>query len=232
MNKQFVIVNYNTPQFIEKLIMSINKFVNDAQIIIFDNSDKFPFINTFNNVNIIDNTNGEIINFEEFLNKYPRRFSSSARANNWASAKHCYTIQKCIDTIDSNFMLLDSDVLLKQDVSELFDDDYIYVSEILTQGNGYKRVAPFLCYINAQMCRQNNINYFDERYMHGLSNNHSDSYDTGAAFYINTWNYKHKEIQINDYAIHYGHGSWSKTDYTYNSTPEEFFEKYKDCWEI
>ena len=92
MNKQFVIVNYNTPQFVEKLIMSINKFVDDAQITIFDNSDKSHFINTFNNVKIIDNTKGQIINFNEFLNRYPKRFNSSAKANNWASAKHCYTI--------------------------------------------------------------------------------------------------------------------------------------------
>ena len=56
MKKLFVIVNYNTPNFVDKLIMSINKFVNNAQIIIFDNSDKYPFVNSFNNVNIIDNT--------------------------------------------------------------------------------------------------------------------------------------------------------------------------------
>lgn len=232
MNKQFVIVNYNTPQFVEKLIMSINKFVNDAQIIIFDNSDKSPFTNTFNNVNIIDNTNKQIIDFDEFLRKYPKRFRSSAKTNNWASAKHCYTIQKCIDMIDSNFILLDSDVLLKCDVSELFDDDYVYVSEVLTQGNGIKRVAPFICYINVQMCKYNNINYFDERYMHGLSNGKCDMYDTGGAFYINSQNYKHKDIKVNDYAIHYGHGSWTLNGYTYQLTPDEFFEKYKDCWTV
>lgn len=92
MNKQFVIINYNTPQFIEKLIMSINKFVDDAQIIIFENSDNLPFVNTFDNVRIVDNTKGQIIDFDEFLNKYPKRFKSSAKDNNWASAKHCYTI--------------------------------------------------------------------------------------------------------------------------------------------
>lgn len=58
MNKQFVIVNYNTPQFIEKLIMSINKFVKDAHITVFDNSDKLPFVNTFDNVKVVNNTNG------------------------------------------------------------------------------------------------------------------------------------------------------------------------------
>ena len=134
--------------------------------------------------------------------------------------------------MNSNFILLDSDVLLKRDVSELFDNNYVYISEILTQGNKRKRVAPFLCFINVQMCKQNNIKYFDERYMHGLSNGTCDMYDTGGAFYINSQNYNHKEIKVDDYAIHYGHGSWTSNGYTYQFTPDEFFEKYKDCWEI
>ena len=33
--------------------------------------------------------------------------------------------------IDDNFMLLDSDVLIKRDVSELFDEKYVYVGEII-----------------------------------------------------------------------------------------------------
>lgn len=134
--------------------------------------------------------------------------------------------------INDNFILLDSDILIKQDVSELFNENYIYVSEVLTQGNGIKRVAPFLCYINVQMCKENNINYFDERYMHGLSNNSSDMYDTGGAFYVNSQNYVHKNIKINDYAIHYGHGSWVRNGYNYQLSPEEFFEKYKEYWNI
>ncbi len=105
MKKLFVIVNYNTPDFVEKCVMSVNKFINDAQIIVFDNSDKLPFYNTFDNVNIIDNTKQQIINFDEFLSKYPKRFSSPGKANNWASAKHSYTIDKCIIKI-SFFLIL------------------------------------------------------------------------------------------------------------------------------
>ena len=90
--KFFVIINYNTQQFIEKLIMSINKFVQDAHIYVFDNSDKEPFVNTFSDVEIIDNTQGQIINFDEWLENYSNRYKSPGKNNNWASAKHCYTI--------------------------------------------------------------------------------------------------------------------------------------------
>ena len=87
--------------------------------------------------------------------------------------------------IDDNFILLDSDVLLKKDISDLFDDEVIYAGEIETQPNGKKRIFPFLCYINVRMCKEHNIHYFNERYMHGLGGS-ADAYDTGGGFYMNT----------------------------------------------
>ena len=99
MNKNFVIINYNTQEFVDKLIMSINKFVDDAHIYVFDNSDHCKFINNFSNVNVIDNTNNQIIDFDLFLSKYPDRIYSSGKYNNFASAKHCYTVEKCIELL-------------------------------------------------------------------------------------------------------------------------------------
>lgn len=230
MKKQFVIINYNTPEFVKKLIMSINKFVNDAHIIIFDNSDSKYFIEKITNVEIINNTGGDIINFNDFLSQYPKRIFSYAKNNNWASAKHCYTIQKCIDMINDNFILLDSDVLLKKDCSDLFDENIVYAGEIINQPNGIKRIAPYICYINSKLCKQNNINFFDYNYMHGLSNGKSDMYDTGGAFYIHTRNTEHLDIKIDDYIIHYGHGSWSNKNIKFNISPEQFFEIHKSLW--
>ena len=67
----FLIINFNTQDFTERLIMSINKFNNGAKIIVFDNSDKEPFVNKFKNVMVIDNTTGQYINFDSFINRYP-----------------------------------------------------------------------------------------------------------------------------------------------------------------
>ena len=82
------------------------------------------------------------------------------------------------------------------------------------------------------MCKENNINFFDDTYMHGLYTGDwtSDMFDTGGSFLINTQKYNHLEININDYAVHYGHGSWEKDGYTYQMTPDEFLEKYKNYW--
>ena len=65
MKKNIVIVHYNTPYLTECLVRSINLFVEDAIIYIFDNSDKKPFTAEFDNVTILDNTKGQIINFDK-----------------------------------------------------------------------------------------------------------------------------------------------------------------------
>lgn len=232
MKKNIVIIHYNTPLLTECLVRSINLFVEDAIIYIFDNSDKEPFTAKFDNVCLLDNTKGEIINFDKWLEKYPNRFRSGGKANSWGSAKHCYSVEKCMELIGENFILLDSDVLLKKDCSDLFDDDYIYIGEIINQPNSFiKRVLPFICYINTNMCKKNNVHYFDENYMHGLCcnkvNKRADSYDTGASFYLSSNDYPHKEININEYVIHFGHGSWIKKEEIKPITQQEWLSLNK-----
>lgn len=212
MKKNIVIIHYNTPHLTECLVRSINLFVNDAVIYVFDNSDKDPFTAKFDNVTLFDNTKGKIIDFDKWLQKYPNRIKSNGRTNQWGSAKHCYSVEKCMDLINEDFILLDSDVLLKKDISELFDSNLIYCGEAIRQPNSdVYRVLPFICYINVNMCKENNIHYFDDNYMHGLAKTPiADRYDTGANFYLKTVNQPHKEIKCENYVVHYGHGSWDK----------------------
>ena len=65
MNKNIVIIHYNTPYLTECLVRSINLFVKDAKIYIFDNSDKDPFTAEFDNVIKLDNTKGQYIDFDK-----------------------------------------------------------------------------------------------------------------------------------------------------------------------
>lgn len=212
MKKNIVIIHYNTPVLTEHLVMSINKFVENAIIYIFDNSDKYPFTAKFDNVTILDNTKGQIIDFEKWLEKYPKKNFSNGKVNNWGSAKHCVSVQKCIDIINQNFLLIDSDVLIKKDISDLFDDNYIYCAEVVTQRNStIKRVLPYLCFINVEKCNEKNVKYFNEKKMHGINyTSGGDRYDTGASFYLDASNLNHKDIKVDEYAVHYGHGSWDK----------------------
>ena len=232
MQKNIVIIHYNTPHMTECLVKSINKFVNDANIYIFDNSDEKPFTAQFDNVTVIDNTSGQIIDFQSWIEKYKNRKKSNGKTNNHASAKHAYSVEKCMEIIDENFILMDSDILLKQDITPLFRNDAIYVGETTTQPKStIKRVLPFLCFINTEMCKKNGIHYFNDSYMHGLYKTAiADQYDTGAGFYKAAIKQPHVDISIEDYAIHYGHGSWDKPGDKKEQTGEEWLINNQKFW--
>lgn len=237
---KILIVNYNTQELTDCTIKSVNKHTPDCHIYVFDNSDEKPFVNTFDNVTIIDNTRQQIINFEEFLSRYPNKARSHGYMKGKApSPKHCYTIDKCFDIIDDNFILLDSDVIVKRDLHELVDESCIFVGDVALQPltKDVKRVLPFVCYINVNMCKKYGVRYFDENYMHGIccnkKNPYADRYDTGGGFYHHASKYKHKDIDYRGYAIHYKGGSWddkaTRTAGKYKS-PEEFMNKYRTLW--
>jgi len=225
---KFCIVEFNTPKILDCLIKSINKFVPNNHIYVFENSNKNVFNNTYENVTVFDNTKGQIINFDEFLSKYKNRNKSNGRKNNFGSAKHSLSVDKCMSLINDNFILLDSDVLLKRDVSDFYNDEYMYIAETVTQPlSTIKRIVPFICFINTKLCKKNRIHYFDDNYMHGLMKTTiGDRYDTGASFYMKANKYSHIDIQCEDYITHLKGGSWQKN----KLTPSEWLEKYKECW--
>lgn len=234
MNKNIVIIHYNTPRLTECLVRSINLFVKDAIIYIFDNSDKEPFTAKFDNVTVIDNTKGQIIDFDKWLENYPDRFKSLGRRSNFASAKHCYSIEKCMELIGKNFVLMDSDILLKKDISDFFDEECVYVGKSTFVGGYYNtnRVLPFICFINTEMCKENDISYFDDNYILGLfKTEKGDKYDTGGFFYLKTRDLKFKEININDYIVHYAAGSYSDMIGRRKPlTQEQWIEKNRKLW--
>ena len=239
MKKNVLIVNFNTQKLTDACIKSVNKTTPGCTIYVFDNSDKEPFINKFDNVEVIDNTEGHIIDFEKWLDEYPNRKRSGGKTNNWGSAKHAYTVEKCMETISTDeFILLDSDVLLKKDISGLFDSQFAYAAEVQEQDprTKIKRVLPFICYINNKMCKENNIHYFSDDYMHGLRKTaKSDWYDTGAYFYLACEKFPHKEIKWEDYVVHYKAGSWTsaadKMRKTKHLTVDEWLKKYRSLWD-
>ena len=227
---QFVTVNFNTQDFTEHLIRSINKFVPDAVITVFDNSDKVPFTNTFTNVSVLDNTKSQLIDFDKFIKKYPMRMRSDGHWNKWASAKHCYTIQHCMDIFDDGFFLLDSDCLLKKDCSALVTTQHAYAGQVILQDNNIERVCPYVCYINTKMCKERGLKFFDDKWMHGLHTGIGDKYDTGAAFHIHTKDQPRLLIDVEEYMVHYGHASWVSSLHNKNRKKEDFFKKYEELW--
>lgn len=204
--------------------------IDNPFIYIFDNSDKTPFKNTYDFVQIIDNTKGQIIDFNKWIESINGRDEAVGKSNNYASAKHCYTIDKCIELIKNPFVLLDSDVLIKRNFADLCDESCIFSGEPALTGASKKRVLPFICYINAPMCLANHIHYFSQERMHGLNKGKTQNlYDTGASFYEDAHYLKHKVINHKDYVVHLKAGSWNgkKTD---NLTADEWLNKYRLLW--
>ena len=72
MNKKTIaIINYNTPELTEAAIMSIRKHGGeDYRVVIFDNSNARPFTKKMRGVEVIDNTEGQVINFDKELEKF------------------------------------------------------------------------------------------------------------------------------------------------------------------
>ena len=238
---KILIVNYNTQRLTECAIKSVNKHTPDCHIFVLDNSDKEPFVNTFDNVTVLDNTKKQYFDIDAMLEKYPNRSKSPGYLKGaLPSARHCYSVDQCMDIIGDNFVLLDSDVLVKRDLHELVDDTCIFVGEVVLQPlqKTIKRVLPFVCYINVKMCKEHGVRYFDDNYMHGLVhqkvNINSDKYDTGAGFYVHASKYKHKLINHKEYVFHFKGGSWddkaTRTAGKYKND-EEFLNKFRRLWD-
>ena len=168
---------------LECLIRSLNKHT-DCKIHVFDNSDEYPYRGNHKNVEVIDNTEGQYVNFGEWLKQFPER-RTSARAN-FGSAKHCKSVDVCFDLLPKGFILMDSDVLVKKDISDFWDDRYAWVGEAkweTHEGVRVMRLLPFLCYINVPMLKKNGIKFFNGNWMwHLRPTTPNKYYDTGAWF--------------------------------------------------
>ena len=206
------IVHYNTPDLTEATIRSLNRFSPGCNITIFDNSDTypFPFLNTFPNVTIIDNTKGQIIDFEKMLQKYPKRELGDRNKSNFGSAKHCKSVDILFKYLPNGFVLMDSDVLVWKDIAPLVDTSKAMVGMEHFK-DGVSLIHPFICWINVPMLSKNKIHYFNGKKMWALTDKSPDNrYDTGCWVYEEIRNKKlpWTNVDIWAYIIHLGHGSW------------------------
>lgn len=221
------IVHYNTPELTLAAIRSLWKHSPGVYVIVFDNSDSKPFPYRIANVEVIDNTKGQHINFDQWLSTFPDKQPID---NDYASAKHCYSVQWLIAHRRRPFLLMDSDVLVKKDIVPLFNSGYAYVGEEKMHKSRFgnvMRVLPFLCYIDVPMVKQNVVSFYHPKKMFALSSVSPDNaYDTGCWFYEDC--HQHQlpvcSISISDYAVHFGHGSWKDKD------ASEWLEAHETLW--
>ena len=217
----FFIVNYNTSDLINLLVHSIHTFIKSFKydIWIFDNSDKevLKLKEKYDDVHILDNTKGQLINYDEAIKKYcVNNPSTNAKTIGFISMKHALAVQYGFDhpDISDNFILCDSDIVIKKDL-DFIDENQSMIGEIRHYPRAVSRILPFLCYLNKNMLKEFNISYFNSVKMHGCKDEQGKfrlGYDTGA-YVLEKAQEMHlpiKIIDINEYCIHFG--SYSRKD--------------------
>lgn len=208
--RDVAIVNYNTTELTEAAIRSLMKHTPGCHVYVFDNSDAKPFATKIPNVEVIDNTKGQLIDFAKELEKHPDRWKKDERKSNFGSMKHTMSVDMLMDMIPGGFVLMDSDVLIRVDIGILWDMNVACTGSEEVK-DGVPLLMPFLCHLNVPMLMEKGIRYYNGEKMWALSEREPDChYDTGAwlleevrrnslpVSYVNIWNY----------CIHLGHGSW------------------------
>ena len=209
--KNVAIVHYNTPEITEAAIKSVWKHTPDCNITVFDNSDRRPF-GAMDGVSVIDNTKGQVVNFDEMLARYPNKIPTAC---NWGSEKHIASVEHLWNMFPEGFVLADSDILVKKDFSDFFDDTVAWVGGIEWEPRFWFqaiRLFPFLLWINTPMCNEKRIRFFHEGMVYKMSHNGAPFYDTAGSFYYdcNNADLPGREVNLDDYILHFGAASCGK----------------------
>lgn len=204
-------VNYNTPELLEALVESIRKnSPSISRIVVFDNSDKSPFYATTEKdglkIEVIDNSNDKVVDYGSV-----KAFNGeSIRGGSYGSAMHSMAIQYLIENVGPGFILLDSDVLVKKDLSPIFDDRCVFKGSIGISSKRFSklRVEPYCSYLNSSMIRKLGIRYHSNKHIIGLTKR--CRYDTGAFFYEQCMatSLRWEKIDPQEYVVHLKGATW------------------------
>ena len=219
------VVNFNTPELTEAAILSLRKHGgNDYQVVVFDNSDARPFTKKMDGVTVINNTQGQVIDLDAEVRKFPDRsyYLGCPQGNVFGSAKHMMTVQKLWDILPDGFVLMDSDILLKDNIDFMFMRDQCVCGHIQEPqpGNrfGIGRLVPMLLWINVPACKAGGAKFFDPERSMGLmageEHTRGNWYDTGAALLEDIRSHRNgmhgRRIDIRKLMIHYQAASWRR----------------------
>lgn len=239
MKKQVAIIHYNTPELTEAAILSLRKHGGrDYQVFVFDNSDERPFKRRMKGVKVFNNRKGQILNFEKELAKYPDKDESigCAKGCRFGSDKHMMSVQKLWELLPDGFILMDSDVLIRQSVDFMFMEDMCACGHISYSAGPFniERYSPVLLWINVPKCVAGGARFFDPDRswaLHKGSRDPRNYWDTGAAFINDIRRLKPqchgKAIDIRPLVVHFGSGSWKRNDIVVQA---KWLEEYQDLW--
>lgn len=241
MERNVAIVHYNTPELTEAAILSLRKHGGEGyRVFVFDNSDERPFRKRMRGVKVFDNTRGQLLDFDFELGKYEFKDPKyGCAAGCWyGSDKHMMSVQKLWELVPGGFVLMDSDILVKDSIEWMFMEDQCCVGYISTKSyGGHPRLAPMLLWINVPMCVAGGARFFDPDRAWALHQGHDkrNFWDTGAAFLDDIKRLKPMchgkaitRAQLFGMMEHYGSGSWKKNDIKEQA---KWLSEHRELWE-
>ena len=227
-------IHFNTPEITEAAVQSIRKHGGEKyEIVIFDNSADStttlgtnkarPFTAKLPGVTVIDNTKGQVIDFDKFLAEYPDREPYWAMLSNFGSAKHIRTVQELWKLIPQGFVLLEGDAILTKPIDWMWRDEFAVVGRVQWHTNNpidIPRYYPFLLYMNVPKLVAKGVSFFDPMRCWALQKGEitrGNWYDTGASLLEDVINGKPELVgwnvkELDSYYLHYHGGSWKKSD--------------------
>ena len=238
--KDIAIVHYNTPELTEAAILSVRKHcTEDYRFTVFDNSDKRPFKTKLKGVTVIDNTKGQVIDFDKELAKYPDKEWDMAKKSNHGSFKHIISVQKLWEMLPDGFILLESDVLITKNFDFLWNKEFAAAGKVQYFRNRRRekdRLLPWLCYMNVPKLIKHGARYFDPMRCWNLQpgeDNPGNWWDTGACLLDDIRKIKPYLVcrcysGLDQYYIHYNGGSWRSNDL---ENQLNFINQYRNLWE-
>lgn len=240
--KTVAIIHFNTPELTEACILSIRKHGGkDYRVVVFDNSDERPFRVQMAGVDVIDNTHGQLIDFDKLLSAFPQRNASigCAKVCDFASVRHMRTVQELWRLLPDGFVLVESDVLIKKPIDEFFREEYSFVAYAQRHQPhnpfGIGRVLPMLCWLNVPKFVAEGVQYFDPNRTYGLKadrNDRTNWYDTGASLYEDVLSHRPRlkglHIDIREFVEHFGSGSWKNNNL---KAQAEWLKQHRKLWE-
>jgi hypothetical protein len=156
----------------------------------------------------------------------------------WGSAKHIVTVQKLWELLPDGFILVESDTLVKRDITELWKEQYSFCGYVQKNQNGNRfkvpRILPMLCYMNVPKLTKEGARYFDPERCWALKsdiNDRSNWFDTGACLLDDVLRMRPRlkglHVDIRLFVEHYGGGSWKPDNL---KAQAEWLKKNEALW--
>lgn len=233
--KTIAIIHFSTPELTEACILSIRKQGMDWPIVVFDNSRDVtfpagegmavreltarPFTKKMKGVKVIDNTKGQQVDFEKMLQAFPDKHKPHAEVNGWGSDCHMMTVEKLWELLPDGFILVESDLLIRENLETLWREEYSFCAYVQKQQRGNKfgrgRILPMLCYFNVPKFKAEGVHYFDPDrswMLHKGEDNPKNWYDTGSSLLEDVLAHRPRlkglHVDIRPMVVHLGGGSY------------------------